>query len=194
MNLDPTIIAAAFVTVIAAVVTGAVTVINAIAAAKERYTAAAERKEMLEKTAQAISASHANGVKADDLLVKTEQIHSLTNSTNSNLQKALEVATERISGMEKVIAEFMFDKREMARIIAIATASAATKRDSRATDANGPGGPGGPVSPGGPGSQEPVKVEVTNPASSPLPVVLQPDPDPKAGPKPALTANSKESK
>ncbi len=42
--------------------------------------------------------------KSSDLAIKAEQIHTLTNNTLSEMTRKLEVATEKILGLEKLIA------------------------------------------------------------------------------------------
>lgn len=49
--------------------------------------------------------SNANGVKADDIIKKAEQIHTLTNSNLSKVTASLEVALARIDGLQKMVAE-----------------------------------------------------------------------------------------
>ena len=92
MLQDPMVIAAAIVTVIAALVTGTVTIISSIAAAKERSFALSSRL-VVEATSR----------KADVIIEKATEIHTLTNSNLSRVTEALNLALERISGLEKLI-------------------------------------------------------------------------------------------
>jgi nucleoid-associated protein YgaU len=56
----------------------------------------------------------ASNAKADTLIESTAKIHELTNSTNSNLQKALELMTEKAAGYERIISELREAKRDTA--------------------------------------------------------------------------------
>lgn len=49
--------------------------------------------------------SNANGVKADDIIKKAEQIHTLTNSNLSKVTASLEVANAKIDGLQLMVAE-----------------------------------------------------------------------------------------
>jgi hypothetical protein len=111
---DSTLIAAAAVTVVAAVVTGAVTIINTISAASDRRIAAESNRLLLEQGRVAAEARKVGAEKTDAIIHATTQIHELTNSTNSNLQKALEVMTEKVVGMEKLISQMENEKKTIA--------------------------------------------------------------------------------
>jgi hypothetical protein len=112
--LDPTLTAAAVVTVLAAIGGTVVQIINSWSAARDRREAAAERKALLDKTTAAVEASKDNSRKADELIKSTTEIHTLTNSTNSNLQKALELMTEKNAGLEKLMAQMQDEKKTTA--------------------------------------------------------------------------------
>jgi hypothetical protein len=123
--IDPTVIGAAVTGVIAAAVLGTIQIIaNKSAAdkeraleaerakdreeaaairAQERAEAAEDRKAMLLKASKAVEVSEANGKKSDEIITGVAKVHELTNSTNSQLQKSLEVVTEKLAGAEKMI-------------------------------------------------------------------------------------------
>lgn len=131
--IDPTLVTSAVVGVITAAVLGTIQIINtrstaaitlqrevALTAerAKDREEAAAiraadradaseDRKAMLLKAAQAVSLSEANGKKVDEVITGVAKVHELTNSTNSDLQKALALMTEKFAGAERMIAMLM---------------------------------------------------------------------------------------
>ena len=94
--MDPTVIAAAIVTVIAALVAGVVTVMNAMAASSDRKDARRSR-DALERT------TNATNDKANTLIEKTAEIHTLTNSTLSKVTAALENAMTKIEGLQEQI-------------------------------------------------------------------------------------------
>lgn len=96
--MDPTIIAAAIVTVLAALTGAAVTIINAAAAARDRKDSQHERV-VLKETAQATNA------KADTIIEKAAEIHTLADGNLSKVTAALGVANEKIIGLEKLVAE-----------------------------------------------------------------------------------------
>jgi Na+-transporting NADH:ubiquinone oxidoreductase subunit NqrC len=104
---DPTIIAAAIVTVVASIVTGVVTVVGAIASASERRAATDARQAIL-------AAAVVAGAKTDQLLDKTTEIHTLTNGSNHALQKALDLMTERNAGLERLMTQLNTEKAETA--------------------------------------------------------------------------------
>jgi hypothetical protein len=118
-GLDPTVFAAAIVTVLAAVVGGTVTVINALAAARDRRDAREERRLVIAQGASAIAESKENGKKADTIIRSTDKIHELTNSTNSNLQKELELEREKNAGLAKTITALEAEKHATAAMRAI---------------------------------------------------------------------------
>lgn len=95
-GMDPTVIAAAIVTVIAALVGGTVTVVNAIAAAQDRKDARSARF-ILQNTTDGVT--H----KADTIIEKAIEIHTLTNSNLSKVTESLNIALEKISGLEKLV-------------------------------------------------------------------------------------------
>ena len=47
----------------------------------------------------------ANAEKAQEINVKTDQIHTLTNSSLAKVQSALAVANEKIEGLEKLVGQ-----------------------------------------------------------------------------------------
>lgn len=93
---DPSVIAAAMVTVIAATSGAIVTVVNAVAAAKDRR-AGRESRVSLEQT------THAVDRKADTLITKAEEIHSVTNGNLSKVQTQLEVAVQQLDAAHQTI-------------------------------------------------------------------------------------------
>ena len=121
---DPTVIAAAIVTVIAALVAGAVSIVNAISAARDRIIAAAERKAMLDKTEAALATSKENGKKNDIIIEKAVEIHTLTNSNLSKVTAALEVANTKIEGLQKMMASMQEAKTIADRVAEQAAAKA----------------------------------------------------------------------
>lgn len=94
---DPSVIAAAMVTVIAATAGAIVTVVNAIAAATDR------REGRKAREALAVTTS-ATDQKAERIIQKTDEIHSVTNGNLSKVQAELAVAHEKILGLEKLVA------------------------------------------------------------------------------------------
>lgn len=54
--------------------------------------------------------SNANGIKADDIIKKAEQIHTLTNSNLSKVTAALEVANARIDGLQVLVSTLTIAK------------------------------------------------------------------------------------
>lgn len=94
---DPSVIAAAMVTVIAATAGAIVTVVNAIAAARDR------REGRKAREALAITTS-ATDEKADAIIQQTGEIHKVTNGNLSKVQAELAVAHEKILGLEKLVA------------------------------------------------------------------------------------------
>lgn len=111
-TMDPTLFAAAIVTVIAALGGVTVQVINSVSAARDRREAAAERKVLMERT-------NATASKADTIMVTSAEIKELTNSTNSNLQKALELMTEKYAGSQRALSQAQETKREVAAAQAV---------------------------------------------------------------------------
>lgn len=117
--MDPAIYAAALITVIAALVGGTVQVINAVSSSRDRRDAARERQIALEQSAAGIELARANGQKADAILHKTSAVEVLTNGTNSNLQRALDVMTERNAGNEAIIRQLRQTTADTASVRAI---------------------------------------------------------------------------
>lgn len=131
-TLDPTLLAAAVVTIIAALGGVTVQIINARSAAVERRAtaerellAATERKALFEQAQHATKLADDNNKKADALIKSTTEIHTLTNSTNSNLQKALELMTEKNVGLEKLMRQMESEKQTTAATRAVTDAQAA---------------------------------------------------------------------
>lgn len=93
---DPTIIAGAFVIVIAAIGTTIVQIVNAVAAANDRREARSARLK-LEAMAEI------NAVKTDKIVEQGVAIHTLTNSNLSKVTADLATAVSKIEGLEKVI-------------------------------------------------------------------------------------------
>lgn len=112
---------------------------------------------------KAVAASAEKTAEKTDTIVKaTAQIHELTNSTNSNLQKALDVMTEKVSGLDKIISEMKIAKAD--------TAAAQTISDLKAAAAKVPAPSGLPlkvemVPP--PEGAPPTKVEMVNTPEDP---------------------------
>jgi len=96
MELDPAVIAAAFVTVIVAFSGAAVAIINARASAAERLEAKASRVRLEETT-------HNVDRKADALIEKAVEIHTLTNSNLSRVTASLEIALKEIDGLRQLV-------------------------------------------------------------------------------------------
>ena len=115
-TLDPTLvaigIAGAIVTVVGALGGMVVQIINASSASRDRREAALERRILLEKTNAAAKVSDETAAKADTLLQKTVEIHTLTNGTNSELTSALKVANQKIEGLRELMAGFIRSKDE----------------------------------------------------------------------------------
>lgn len=117
--LDPMVVAGAVVVVIAAIGGLFVQCMNAYSAFKDRREAASERKTTLERATRAASISESTDKKADQLITSTAQIHELTNSTNAALQRALDVANEKIAGLEKLLIQ-MTDSQTRAEAAKVA--------------------------------------------------------------------------
>lgn len=127
MTYDPTLTAAAVVTVIAAVGGAVVQIINAVSAmrarrdaAADRAAAAAERAAIRAQTATVVKTSEETARKADAIIDKTteihgeaKEIHGLANGQMSRLTTLIDVQTERIAGLEKLIAERAGSKLEI---------------------------------------------------------------------------------
>jgi hypothetical protein len=85
-----------------------------------------------------------NGAKADHIIEKATEIHTLTNSNLSKVTATLDVANAKIEGMQKMISG-MLEAKNVADHLADKTASA-------------------PVVP----SADPVEVKVINPKTDPV--------------------------
>lgn len=117
---DPAITAAAIVLVISSVGGTIVLIINAWSASKDRREAATERLQALNLTKSVAESAKKTEEKTDTIVKATTQIHELTNSTNSNLQKALDVMTEKVAGLDKIITEMRVAKADAANAQVIA--------------------------------------------------------------------------
>jgi hypothetical protein len=121
---DPTVIAAAIVTVLTALGVLVVTIINAKSAADERHDARVSRIKVEATTVN-------TNAKADTIIEKASEIHTLTNSNLSKVTEALEVANEKIEGLQKLVGQMMDAKGVADRL---ADRSADRRNDSRPTD------------------------------------------------------------
>jgi hypothetical protein len=101
--MDPTLFAAAIVTVLAALFGGVIQLVNAVSAARDRRDAREERKALREQSITVLRATEATGLKADTIIEKAVEIHTLTNSANAKLQAALELVTEKLAAAERTI-------------------------------------------------------------------------------------------
>lgn len=121
---NATLTAAAVVTVIAALGGVAVQIINARSAAADRReaaaVAAAERSVAAEERKLAAEERRALLGKSDVIIDGNTKIHTLTNSTNSNLQKTLEVQAEEVKGLRREMAQMKLEKQETAAAKTIA--------------------------------------------------------------------------
>jgi hypothetical protein len=103
--LDPTLYFAAISGAVVVVLTSlggtVVLIINAVSASKDRREAAAERLAIRNQAAVIQQTGEETAKKADGLITATAQIHELTNSTNSELQKALELSKAQAASVEK---------------------------------------------------------------------------------------------
>ena len=93
---DPSVIAAAIVTVIVAFSGAAISIINARAAAAERRDARASRARLEEY-------AKTTDNKASTIIEKAVEIHTLTNSNLSKVTAALDSALAKIEGLEKLV-------------------------------------------------------------------------------------------
>ena len=156
-TLDPTLIAAgiaaAIVTVVGALGGMIIQILNAISSSKDRRDAALERRILLEQSQASAKVTEATAKKADALIEKTTEIHTLTNGTNSELTAALRVANQKIEGLRELMAGFVKarDDAEAARTL--------TKRDVADALATSPPRPGGKTRAS---DDEPLQVEVVN--------------------------------
>lgn len=110
--LDPTLVAAAAVTVLSSLGGTIVLIINAMSASKDRREASKERQLLAERAMVSAAVQKSTLEKADTIIESTAKIHELTNSTNSNLQKALELMTAKNAALEAIIAQAALTKRE----------------------------------------------------------------------------------
>ena len=94
---DPMIIAAAIVLVIASIGGASVQIINAWAASNERKEAKFSREKLEEIT-------RSTDNKANTIIEKAAEIHTLTNSNLSKVTASLDSALAKIEGLEKLIA------------------------------------------------------------------------------------------
>lgn len=140
---DPALFAAAIVTVIAALFGGTVQIINARStatdrrsAAKEREIAAEERRVMIQRAGQAVVVAQDTGRKADTLIEKTSEIHTLTNSNLSAVTASLAVALAKMEGMEKLIASMV-----AAKAVSDRATERAVSTDRRGGGSTAPAGP-----------------------------------------------------
>lgn len=115
-TLDPTIIAASIVTVVAALAAAIVTIINATASAADRRDARVGREALIKTT-------DATNRKADVLIEKTAEIHTVTNSNLSAVTKNLELALQKISGLETDVARMAREKDEAKQALVAPTAA-----------------------------------------------------------------------
>ena len=111
---DPALISAAIVTVIAAIAAACVTIINAIAATQDRKDSREERRLLYDKAIIAARVQDDTAHKADVIIEKTAEIHTLTNSANSELRKALAIMTEKHNGLQKIIVQMNMAKEDAA--------------------------------------------------------------------------------
>lgn len=145
---DPAITAAAYVLVISSVGGTVVLIITAWSGFRDRRESAAERLLALNLTKAVAASAEKTAEKTDTIVKATAQIHELTNSTNSNLQKALDVMTEKVAGLDKIIAEMRVAKAD--------TAAAQVITDLKAAAAQIPAPSG-----------LPIKVEMVTPPDAP---------------------------
>lgn len=101
---DPSVIAAAVVTVIAAVAGGTVTVVNAIAAAQDREDQRTYRAQMTEVT-------RVGAVATDVLTKKTEEIHQLADGNLTRVTQDLRMATQEIQSLREMVTSLVEAKK-----------------------------------------------------------------------------------
>jgi hypothetical protein len=145
---DPMVIAGAVMVVVSGIVTGVVTVINALAQARDRYASRLQRDAI-------VATGASTSAKADTLITKTAEIHAVTNGTFSQMRSDLQVALAQMAGMAQHIAgqDTLIATLVRANDDRVAAERAATERKHRASD---------------PAPGEPMRVEVMN---TPLAVV-----------------------
>lgn len=111
---SPAVIAGAIVLVLSSIGGTIVLVINALSASKDRREAAAERLQQLTLARAAAQTATDTSKKADALVEGQAKIHELTNSTNSQLQKALELKTQELAGVRELVAQMEKTAKEIA--------------------------------------------------------------------------------
>lgn len=111
---DPNVIAAAWVMVIGAIVTGAVSIMSNISAAKDRRLSAAERLKQLELAIAAAEETKEVHRKADEIIVGNAEIHKLTNSANSELKEALKATALKVEELQEIIFQMEATERGLA--------------------------------------------------------------------------------
>jgi len=116
---DPAIVGAAVVLVLSSLGGTIVLVINALSASKDRREAAAERKQQLELAIASAKVVKETADKTDALLVGNAKIHELTNNTNSQLQKALELKSQELNGARELMAQMEKTARDIAATRAV---------------------------------------------------------------------------
>lgn len=82
----------------------------------------------------ALRATKENGVKADSLVEKTTEIHTLTNGSLSKVQASLETANEKISGLEKLVASVTAASLAANHLASLASKPSRPRRKSRNRD------------------------------------------------------------
>lgn len=95
LAMDPTVVAAGLVLVIGALAAGIVSIITAFSKMKLDLLKGQEDLNMKADKADS---------KADQIIEKAAEIHMLTNSNLSKVTESLNVALEKISGLEKMVA------------------------------------------------------------------------------------------
>ena len=108
--IDPTLISTAIVIIISAIGTVTVTIINAWAAARDRIDSAEQRRVLYEKAILAAKSQEDVSKKADTIIEKAAEIHTLTNSANSELRSQLALMTEKYNGLLRMIEEIRNSK------------------------------------------------------------------------------------
>jgi len=84
------------------------------AAYRQSVVNGAKQEVTAGRTEVVVAATLDTAKKAETLIQNTDKIHELTNSTNSNLQKALEVAAEKIAGFERLVSAMQQEKKDTA--------------------------------------------------------------------------------
>lgn len=114
-TLDPTVFAAALVMIIAAVGAAVVSVVNAVAASRDR-TEARDSRIGLARTVDSTER------KADQIIERAGEIHTLTNSNLSKMTARLDVALAEITGLRALIASQQEAKRVADALVSAALA------------------------------------------------------------------------